>query len=129
MKKLLQLPILRYMVVGASATVIDLAVFSLTIYQLQWDFRIAITGGFIAGVFINFILCDRFIFKRTTTWWHACSKHYLASLGGLLLNQLGMIALLSIFGHTHLVGKRLAVSAFTFLVNFLLIKTVVFKNG
>lgn len=128
MNKIFSKHLLKYMIVGGIATIVDITIFKQLVSMLHIDYRVALVGGFTGGVFINFILCNAFIFERTSSFWHACFKHYCASFGGLVLNQLGMILLISGLQFPHLVLSRIIVATATFVINFWLIKTFTFNN-
>ena len=118
----------RYMLVGGAATALDMVVFAGVTYGLDYDYRLALCAGFVVGVFLNFCLCDRYIFNRTDcSFMRACARHYGASVTGLALNQLGMTLLISWFNCSWLIGARLIVATFTFVCNFSLIRRFVFR--
>lgn len=114
------------MLVGASSTTIDTSIFVLAAKMIDYKFALAL--GCMVGVFFNFWLCDVFIFNRTGSFWKACARHYIACSFGLILNQLGMILLISILQWHKLIVARLVVATFTFMCNFFLIKSFAFAS-
>ena len=121
--------LINYMMVGGFATIIDAAIFVLLVYTFNYDYRLALCGGFVVGVMINFALCNKFIFDRgKISLRRACVKHYVASLTGLALNQVGMIILISGFEFQKLLVARILVAGCTFIINFALIKRFVFNR-
>lgn len=118
----------RYMIVGALALMVDTTVFLAVVNWAHYDYRIALCCGFLIGVFVNFCLCDRYVFHRTDcSFARACARHYGASVTGLALSQLGMTLLMTTGLCTWLLGARIIVATFTFLCNFALIRFFVFR--
>ena len=129
LKNIFTSELLLYMLVGGIATLIDTSIFGMLVYYFFYDYRYAMIYAFIVGVFINFILCDAYIFDRgDNSFINACLRHYGANLTGLALNQLGMIILVTFFHFQHLILGRMIVAACTFIINFLLIKWFVFEH-
>ena len=122
-------PLLLYMAVGGIATLLDTMILVLLVRLTGCDYRIASLLGCVVGIFINFVLCDYFIFDRQTSFAKACAKHYIASSFGLVLNQIGMIILISGLACKNLILARLIVATCTFLANYFLIKTFVFGKN
>lgn len=121
--------IIRYMLVGACSTTIDILIFSQLVKSYNFCYQQALCISFIFGVFVNFCLCASFIFVLKSSWWHACLKHYAANVTGLASNQFGMFVLVSLYGMQNLLVARLAVQTITFLINFFLIKSFVFGES
>lgn len=117
----------QYMSVGFVATVIDLTIFSFLVYVLKWDYIFAILCSFFIATGINFFLCKTFVFKpKDISFWKAGIKHYGASGWNLLLNQVGMLILISGFGFPHLVLGRILIITSTFFLNFMMVRRFVF---
>jgi putative flippase GtrA len=121
--------IVKYILVGAIATAVDMGLFWLLIEYGSMHYSYALFIGFIVGAFINFYLCNLFIFNRgEQSFWHACLKQYGASATGLFLNQLGLFIAVSWFNCHRLLLARIIITACTFMINFLLVKYFVFAR-
>ncbi len=127
-KNIFSKQLLSYMLVGAVATTIDTLLFGVFVTHYSLDYRLSLLCSFCVSVFVNFLLCDYFIFTRTLPFWQSCARHYTVRSGGLVLNQCCMIILVTLFKKQHLVACRIVVSACTFIVNFLLVKLLSFKE-
>ena len=115
--------LLRYMVAGGAATCADISLFTILIYNYNIHYNFAMILGFCIGTLINFILCNLFVFKRSSiSVYHALVRHYMASFAGFMLNfslfQLWQIASDS----SHPVFGRIVVAALTFVFNFFAFK-------
>ena len=111
----------RFLLVGSVATVIDYFLFWLfdgAIFR-AWDHTLALilatALGFCAGLIVNWLLSVRFVFRQVKDKEKACSKKSfilfaLIGLGGLLLTEFGVVALVallpefSLFGSVDLLG-------------------------
>ena len=118
--------LIKYMCVGAFATLIDMGLFWLLIYYGGFHYSYALCMSFSVGIFVNFICCDLFIFKREQPFWRACLKHYGASTTGFVINQCGLLIAVFLFKCHRLTTVRLIMAALTFLLNFFLIKKFAF---
>lgn len=127
-KKIFNARLFRYMCVGATATLVDAAIFALFVYYYNYTYSVALGGGFVVGVLVNFLLCDKYIFDRTGSIWQAGAKHYAASFTGFCLNQVGMLILISGFEFKQLLIARIVVAGCTFIINFVLIQRFVFTQ-
>lgn len=111
--------LLRYMLVGGAATLVDLSLFSVLIYIYSIHYNLAICAGFFLGVFVNFMLCNAFVFSLgKISFKNALMRHYIASLAGFLINftlfQFWQEAVIS----TRPILGRIVVAALTFVFNF-----------
>lgn len=151
-KKQLFWEFFRFLLVGSVATVID--------YFLFWLFDgaifhavdhtlsliIATALGFCAGLAVNWVLSIRFVFRNVKDKEKSRSKKSFAlfaliGLGGLILTEVGVVALVaalpefSLFGTTELAGtpwdKWVAKIIMTWIVivwNYVGRKTFIFKS-
>lgn len=119
-----------YLFVSTCAALVDISIFSYLISDCAFDYRIALVCGFCAGVFVNFVLSDFFIFTRSEheSFWRACGRQYLASMSILALNQILMILVVQFLHVTHLVIARILVGACTFILNFMFARKYVFST-
>lgn len=121
--------LLQYMLIGGVSTGLDVTIFTCLIYYYLFTYVLALSCAFITGVFVNFILCDIFVFNRTNhSFIASCLRHYGANLTGFVLNQLGMIILISFLNISCVVIARIIVATCTFIINFTLIKYFVFEG-
>ena len=157
-KKELFLEILRFLVVGVVATLFDYAVFCLfdaVIFPLvpvsgkAWitaSLLLSTAFGFLAGLFLNWILSVKFVFRKTKEVVRTRSRKAfwiftVIALVGLALTELGVGLLvwalpeITLFGKTALFGtewkKWLAKCVMTCVVlvwNYLARKTLVFRS-
>lgn len=142
----------RFLLVGSVATVIDYFLFWLfdgAIFQAldhTLSLVLATALGFCAGLAVNWCLSVRFVFRQVKDKEKACSKKSfllfaLIGLGGLLLTEFGVVALVavlpefSLFGSTDLLGtpwdKWMAKVIMTWIVivwNYVGRKRFIFKS-
>lgn len=118
----------KYMMAGACSTCIDLICFNTCLTSFHLSITYALLVGFSIGVLCNFIICNTFIFNRTTPLLRAISTHYSANLSSLLMQNIGLAAAQHSILFNHLIITRLMISSITFLFNFFLIKRFAFKS-
>ena len=119
----------KYFFIGAPAAMVDLSVFTLLVRWLTLNYLMAVFFSFTAGTLSNFFLCDKFIFKREElNKIVAAVRHYLSSLGGLIINTLIMIFIVEIFSATHLVIGKCIANLCAAIINFLLIRFFAFNS-
>jgi dolichyl-phosphate beta-glucosyltransferase len=122
------LPFIKYCIVGALGTFLDLA----TVYFLVEFFALnplyAAVAGFLLAVINNFILNKSWTFKNTSTNYRKLwIKFLLVSLGGLVIT-LGLMAfLIEILGVYYLLAKAMT-SIFVLLWNFFANKYWTFRT-
>ena len=121
--------LLRYMLVGGAATIVDLSFFGMLIYFFSFNYIIAAILGACLGVYINFLLCDAFVFKRgNISFRDALTRHYIASSGGIIINlMLFRFWERSIISGQPILG-RLFAAALTFVLNFFVFRRFSFLN-
>ncbi len=116
------------MVAGACSTSIDLVCFKTCLCLFNTTITLALIVGFTIGVLCNFLICNTYIFARTTPMLRAISAHYSANLGSFIMQNIGITLLQNTFMINYLVIARLMISSITFLFNFFLIKRFAFKS-
>lgn len=122
--------LLRYLFVGGIATTVDVAMFALFSQVFLIDYRIAIVLGFSFGVLTNFSLCNWLVFPgKRSPLWLVFLRHYLASISGLLSNEIMMISLVEVFHFKNLVLAKIMSSAVAFVLNFTTKKLYVYNNS
>ena len=118
-KKELFLEIIRFLIVGGTATLVDYAVFwlfdgvlfpCLSVSGGDTAFLVLATAlGFCAGLFVNWTLSVRFVFlavkdKAETRSKKAFGVFALIGLIGLMITEIGVVALVAIFPTVTLFG-------------------------
>lgn len=119
----------RYIVVGGFATSIDIMIFFLLTTVFAVPRYPAFFISFPCGVLVNFILCNKYVFKeRVLSLWRSLIRHYAASITGFFMQLLLFFVIVTIFESLSLVIARLFAATCTFIVNFLVIKKFVFGH-
>ncbi len=156
-KKQLILEILRFLIVGGVATIVDYAVFWLldgVLFPLfipetkVWEIialTIATALGFCAGLTVNWILSVTFVFKQVSNQQEAQSKKSfiiftIIGIIGLLITEIGILGLvalfpdISIFGTTELFGTawkkwvaKVIMTCIVLVWNYVGRKLIIFK--
>ena len=106
--------LLRFGVVGATGTVVNLLVYALAAGPLGWDYRLAALLGFAVAVSNNFALNRIWTFAGATG--HAgfqAARFVAVSLAGLAVNLVVLHVLVDGFGTGKLVGQAIAIGAAT----------------
>lgn len=106
--------LLRFAVVGATGTVVNLLVYAIAAGPLGWDYRLAALLGFAVAVSNNFALNRLWTFAGATG--HAgfqAARFVAVSLAGLAVNLLVLHLLVDGFGTDEIVGQAIAIGAAT----------------
>jgi dolichol-phosphate mannosyltransferase len=106
--------LLRFGVVGATGTVVNLLVYAVAAGPLGWDYRVAALLGFAVAVSNNFALNRLWTFADATG--HAgfqAARFVAVSLAGLAVNLLVLHVLVDGFASATLVGEAIAIGAAT----------------
>lgn len=129
MKKIFTKELVRYMIVGGIATLIDALIFLGLTQFLLLPLYPAFFISFSLGVIVNFTLCRSYVFKqKPLSLWRSVLRHYSASLSGFFMQLSLLFCLISIFKFPYPVIARIAVAGCTFILNFLIIKRFVFGH-
>jgi len=121
--------LVRYAVVGGIAAIVDIVFFTIFSNYLEINYKIAILLSFSLGTLTNFVICNAFVFHRNSLpIWLVCIRHYVLSLGGLVINGLVIMFIVDVLNFKHLLYAKLIATAIAFLCNFLLIKFFAFNN-
>jgi putative flippase GtrA len=123
--KLLQLA--KYIFVAAVSAMFDYGSFWLLLITGALHYSFAVTGGFLCGTMVNFLLSNAFVFQRKKGLWTTGVRHFLSSSAGLLVNLLVVIALVELEITTPEIAKLMAMTI-AFIVNFSLIKWYAFGD-
>jgi putative flippase GtrA len=116
--------LLRYIVTGGIAAVVDLGCFDLLI-KGGLSIAPASVVSFCAAALVNYRLTSQFVFSHDATI-HGFALFLLAALTGLSVNVGVTLAGVSFFGLPPLIAKLVGIGA-AFLVNFGLNVRVVFR--
>jgi putative flippase GtrA len=121
--------LLRYAVVGGIAAIVDIGSFTIFSSYLGINYKIAILLSFSLGTLTNFAICNAFVFSRNSLpIWLVCIRHYISSIGGLIINGLVMMFIVDVLNFKHLLYAKVIGTASAFLSNFLMIKFFAFNN-
>ena len=119
----------RYCIAGGIAAIIDIGSFYFFVTYLSIYYPLSIFISFSLGTFVNFLICNFFIFDRGhISFERTFLRHYLSSLGGLATNELVMFSLIDIIHFQGMLVAKIISTVSAFFVNFLLIKFYVFNS-
>lgn len=120
--------VVRYAGAGGVAAVVDIGTFDVFTRRCHIDYRVAVIMSLTLGALTNFVLSNAFVFDRKSlSLWHAAVRHYLASLGGLAVNEIVLIALLSGFKLSSQLVAKIIATGVAFFVNFAVMKMCAFN--
>jgi dolichol-phosphate mannosyltransferase len=106
--------LMRFAVVGATGTLVNLLVYALAAGPLGWDYRLAALLGFCVAVSNNFVLNRLWTFSGAEGHAGFQAARFLAvSLAGLAVNLLVLHVLVDWFGMDKLAGQAIAIAAAT----------------
>ena len=105
--------IVRYLVTGGLAFVVDFGLFALCLYVFDWHYLLANLVGLIAGLIINYILsvvwvfvaCKRVLEKNKGLEF---SLFALVGIAGVGINQLLMFLMVGVFDWNEMASKMVA---------------------
>lgn len=127
MKKETLYEFLRYCIVGAVATVVDMGLNTLMLYKIlgatkddKWQVTLSVTVGFMAGLIVNFILSNIFVFKK------ADQQKKGKTVGAFVIyTVVGVIGYFISLGLTLLGTRFIADSGFWYLMLVGVVKCIV----
>ena len=126
--------LVSYGLVGGTAASVDFTCWWFFVNSLGIDYRLANFFSFTIGTFINFLLCNFFIFeKQSLSFFRACVRHYFSSIGGFLVNQTVLILLVELVfgastGTEGLLSKLMATGC-SFVFNFTMLRLYAFNSA
>lgn len=126
MISLLKKQLVKYMLVSTTTFCLDLVLFNFLMYALLFDYRLALLISFTWSIFINFLLCDKFVFHRTLPIKWALMRHYIAHSSSFTLQMSLLTVFVSFFHMSNLTLLRIAIASCTFLLNFFIGKKITF---
>ena len=108
----------KYILVGAIATGIDWALFSIFVFVMDLHYLLAGTASFIVATFASYLSGLRLVFRSGRhKRWMEIAFVYLASILGLVLHMGALVALVD-WLQLHLFLAKVAATGVTFLWNF-----------
>lgn len=120
----------RYFAVSLFALAVDLGLFSILLRFLHLPWAIAATLGFIVGALTAYILSIRLVFSSRALG-HVPHVEFLTftaiGVAGLGVTQLVLWIGIELL-HTNPELSKLAAAGFTFLFNFVLRKSILFRG-
>lgn len=126
--------LLRYIVVGGIAFLVDTGVLQLTMMAAShWTYKLYLATffGFMVGLTVNFILSILYVFKNAKEKTKDKKIQTFIIFGiigviGLGLTELGMHTGVAVLGFHHLIVK-VFVAGFVMLWNYIARKIIIFK--
>ena len=107
-----------YIVVGAIATGVDWALFSVFVFVMDWHYLLGGTVSFVVATFAGYVSGLRLVFRSGRHQrWAEIAFVYLASILGLAIH-LGTLTTLVGWLQMHLFVAKAAATVVTFLWNF-----------
>ena len=126
----LYIQLLRYLIVGGIAFIVDFSILYLLVNFLGHNYLIAAAISFMTGLFVNYLLSISWVFNRTPE--SVLSSSFLiflvTGLVGLGLNEVLMFLFTHIIGLDYLYSKIIAVPI-VLLWNFISRKYLVNRRG
>lgn len=124
--------IVRYLVTGGLAFVVDFGLFALCLYVFDWHYLLANLVGLIAGLIINYILsvvwvfvaCKRVLEKNKGLEF---SLFALVGIAGVGINQLLMFLMVGVFDWNEMASKMVA-AVLVLMWNFGARKLMLFRE-
>ena len=121
--------VVRYFVIGAISVVIDFVLFAILIkgFGVKWYY--ANVASFTLTSLLHYALSIRFVFESGARFAkrHEILLTFLASVVGLLVNQLALYVLVSLLGLEVLIAKISAIGT-TFFGNYIARQNFIFRK-
>lgn len=118
--------LIRYLFVGACATVVEWAVFYVLMHSSGMHYMPATSIAFILSTFANWIIGKWLLFRQKQNIWKELLKIYATSVAGLLMNLLIMWIAVDLLAIQEMAAKIIA-TGIVFFWNFLVRKLVIYK--
>lgn len=111
--------LLSYFVVGGLSACVDFSLFFFSVYVLEIHYLLAGALGFIIATLVNYLLCNRYIFRNASRYGAKTKLFgvYLISGIGLLLHQILLFAMVE-FVALHVVISKVLATAMIFFWNY-----------
>lgn len=119
----------RYLLVGATAAIVDWIFYWLFINAFLLHYIVAATFSFILATSVNYVLSKKWAFRNIGKFGRLTefSLVFLVSAVGLLINQVALFVLIELFT-LHYMLSKIAATGIVFFWNFSLRKNYIFKN-
>lgn len=123
---------LSYLAVGGAATLVEWSLYGLFVYLIHIPALIANVPAMIISTFSNWLFGRLWTFKGTPKGnvWMEIGKVYLASIVGILLNELILWGLLHFLGSGELMKMicKVIATGVVFLYNYLVRVLVIYRK-
>ena len=124
--------LVRYLVTGGLAFVVDFGLFALCLYKFEWHYLLANLMGLVAGLVLNYIMsivwvfseCKRVLENRKTAEFGIFAVVGIAGVG---FNQLLMYLMVGQFGWNEMLSKIVA-AVLVLMWNFGARKLMLFRE-
>jgi putative flippase GtrA len=127
--KLLKAEFIKFVFVGGISAVIEFSLLILFVEKLGIDYLIGNIVAFALTNIVTYVLSKRYVFNATTSVNKAqeAGLFFLCLLGGLVVNQIVLWALVEFTSIDYRIAKVIAI-AITVIWNFFTRKHLVFRN-
>jgi putative flippase GtrA len=127
--KLLKGEFIKFVFVGGISAVIEFSLLILFVEKMGVDYLIGNIGAFALTNIVTYILSKRYVFNASTSVNKAqeAGLFFLCLLGGLVVNQIVLWALVEFTSVDYRIAKVIAI-AITVIWNFFTRKHLVFRN-
>lgn len=114
----------RYLAIAIVGLIADFAIALTLRHTFLIPLPVATAIGFLVAVSINYVLLERFLFKRNSLSWLRLAKTYISAQGALLIRILAAWGLgYIVYNTTHADAVILLVSAgISFVANFFIVR-------
>ena len=121
--------VVRYFVIGGISAVMDFALFAMLVKNFDVEWYYANVLSFTLINLVHYALSIRFVFESGARFakLHEIVLTFLASVVGLLVNQLALYVLVSLLGLEVLISKIGAIGT-TFFWNYLVRQNFIFRK-
>jgi putative flippase GtrA len=116
----------RFLAVGVATTAVHYGVLIALVEAWNVNPVLATTAGFIAAVFLSYLLNRRYTFDKRPTFGQGLLKYYASVSMGLVINA-GLMALLTGWGVNYLIAQIVASGA-ALIWNFFAARFLVFRG-
>jgi putative flippase GtrA len=127
LSSLLQAKLIRFAGVGASSTIIDIAVLKLLLL-LHVNVYVATALGFLAGLTNGYLLNSRYVFTGGMSR-RSYTRYFIVSMGGLGLTELLIFLFHVKIAHLSGLEAKVVAIPFVFSWNYSLSKLWAFKES
>jgi putative flippase GtrA len=119
----------RYCLAGGLAFIVDFTVFLLFVEQLNTNYIISNTAGFVAGIFVNYLISIGWVFSHRS-YSRVTPEFFIfiiIGIGGVLFGNLNLWIFVEYFYFEPVHAKYL-VTAIVLLFNYSMRKSILFRT-